>query len=82
MDAIDRGSIDAGLTRYADRRCGTYSGGNKRKLSVAMSLIGDPPVIFLDEPSTGVDPVSRRNLWDIISQIRRRGQTIVLTSHR
>ena len=49
-----------GLGQYADRKCGTYSGGNKRKLNVAQALVGDPPIIFLDEPSTGVDPVARR----------------------
>ena len=48
------------------RESGAYSGGNKRKLNVAMSLVGEPPVVFLDEPSTGVDPVARRNLWNII----------------
>ena len=56
-----------GLDEYADRKCGTYSGGNKRKLSIAMALVGDPPIIFFDEPSTGVDPVARRKLWNIIS---------------
>ncbi len=71
-----------GIREYADRQCGSYSGGNKRKLNVAMSLMGDPPIVFLDEPSTGVDPVARRRLWNIISSIRKNGQSIVLTSHR
>ena len=60
----------------------TFSGGNKRKLSTAISLVGDPPIIFLDEPSTGMDPVARRLLWDTLSQVRASGRTLVLTSHR
>ncbi len=71
-----------GIEEYADRQCGSYSGGNKRKLNVAMALMGDPPVVFLDEPSTGVDPVARRRLWNIIGSIQHNGQSVVLTSHR
>ena len=59
-----------------------YSGGNKRKLSAAIALVGDPPVIFLDEPTTGMDPVARRLLWDTLSRLRASGTTLVLTSHR
>lgn len=59
-----------------------FSGGNKRKLSTAVALIGDPPIVFLDEPTTGMDPVARRQLWDTISRVRDNGQAIVLTSHR
>nr|CAD7432558.1 unnamed protein product [Timema monikensis] len=70
-----------GLQEYATRLCGTYSGGNKRKLSTAMALIGDPPIVFLDEPTSGVDPVARRNLWNVLAQIQSTGQSIVLTSH-
>ena len=55
------------LTKYADRQSGTYSGGNKRKLSVAIALVGEPSVVLLDEPSTGMDPEARRFLWDVIS---------------
>jgi ABC-type multidrug transport system ATPase subunit len=69
-----------GLTLYADRQAGTYSGGNKRKLSVALSLVGEPEVVFLDEPSTGMDPEARRFMWDVISSMMV-GRTIVLTSH-
>ena len=72
----------AGLDEFKDRSCGTYSGGNKRKLCSAMSLIGDPKVVFLDEPTSGVDPVSRRNLYDVMARSRRSGQTVILTSHR
>ncbi|KAG8254007.1 hypothetical protein J6590_017388 [Homalodisca vitripennis] len=70
-----------GLDEFAKAQCGTYSGGNKRKLSTAMALIGDPSVVFLDEPTAGVDPVSRRKLWDVLAQCQRTGQAIVLTSH-
>jgi len=65
---------------YADKPCKTYSGGNKRKLSVAMSLIGNPSVVFLDEPSTGMDPVSRRHMWDFISATMA-GRSVILTTH-
>ena len=71
-----------GIEEYADRQCGTYSGGNKRKLSIGLALVGEPSIIFLDEPSTGVDPVARRKLWNIISKIQQKGQSVVLTSHR
>jgi ATP-binding cassette subfamily A (ABC1) protein 3 len=71
-----------GLQEYENRQCGTYSGGNKRKLSTAMALIGDPPIIFLDEPTSGVDPVARRNLWTVLMSVQKSGQSVVLTSHR
>ena len=58
------------------------SGGNKRKLSTAIALIGAPPVLFLDEPTTGMDPVTRRFLWDAIINIIREGRSVILTSHR
>ncbi|XP_025190796.1 ATP-binding cassette sub-family A member 3-like isoform X2 [Melanaphis sacchari] len=70
-----------GLEEYKDRICGKYSGGNKRKLNTAMALIGDPPVVFLDEPTSGVDPVARRNLWQLLAASQRGGQAVVLTSH-
>ena len=71
-----------GLEDYANRECGKYSGGNKRKLSIGIALVGDPPVIFFDEPSTGVDPVARRKLWNIITKVQENGQSVILTSHR
>jgi len=58
------------------------SGGNKRKLSTAIALIGDPPIVFLDEPTTGMDPIARRNLWNTLTKVRKSGTTLVLTSHR
>uniref|UniRef100_A0A8C9HUZ4 ATP binding cassette subfamily A member 4 n=1 Tax=Piliocolobus tephrosceles TaxID=591936 RepID=A0A8C9HUZ4_9PRIM len=70
-----------GLTVYADCLAGTYSGGNKRKLSTAIALIGCPPLVLLDEPTTGMDPQARRMLWNVIVSIIREGRAVVLTSH-
>ncbi|RUS76071.1 hypothetical protein EGW08_016175 [Elysia chlorotica] len=69
------------LKPHADKLAGQYSGGNKRKLSTAMALVGDPPFIMLDEPSSGMDPKARRQLWNVLSQVRASGRTLVLTSH-
>ncbi|XP_029421324.1 ATP-binding cassette sub-family A member 7 isoform X3 [Nannospalax galili] len=70
-----------GLTSYADRTAGTYSGGNKRKLATAVALVGDPAVVFLDEPTTGMDPSARRFLWNRLLSVVREGRSVVLTSH-
>ncbi|XP_066132949.1 phospholipid-transporting ATPase ABCA3-like [Saccopteryx bilineata] len=70
------------LEPLADRLIRTYSGGNKRKLSTAIALMGKPVVILLDEPSTGMDPVARHLLWNAVTRARERGKTIVITSHR
>uniref|UniRef100_H2YX21 ABC transporter domain-containing protein n=1 Tax=Ciona savignyi TaxID=51511 RepID=H2YX21_CIOSA len=82
---IDRvaqwGIMKFGLKMYADKSAGTYSGGNKRKLSAAIAFIGCPPVVFLDEPTAGMDPLSRRFLWSRISEVVSNGRCIVLTSH-
>uniref|UniRef100_A0A8D2M1Q4 ATP binding cassette subfamily A member 3 n=1 Tax=Zonotrichia albicollis TaxID=44394 RepID=A0A8D2M1Q4_ZONAL len=69
------------LEPHADKLVRTYSGGNKRKLSAGIALIGGPPVIFLDEPSTGMDPVARRLLWDAVTRTRECGKSIIFTSH-
>ena len=71
------------LTEYEDKLSGTLSGGNKRKLSVAMAMIGNPKVIFLDEPSTGMDPKARRFMWNVISRIstQKKQSTVLLTTH-
>ncbi|KAF1780670.1 P-loop containing nucleoside triphosphate hydrolase [Phytophthora cactorum] len=71
------------LDDFENKLAGTLSGGNKRKLSVAIALIGSPPIIFLDEPSTGMDPVSRRFMWNVIAAIstQRKESTIILTTH-
>jgi len=68
------------LTIHADKPSGTYSGGNKRKLSLAIALVGNPSLVFLDEPSTGMDPVSRRFMWDVIEATAKE-RSVVLTTH-
>uniref|UniRef100_A0A8C6UGY2 ATP-binding cassette, sub-family A (ABC1), member 1A n=1 Tax=Neogobius melanostomus TaxID=47308 RepID=A0A8C6UGY2_9GOBI len=70
-----------GLVKYVDKAAGNYSGGNMRKLSTAIALIGGPPVVFLDEPTTGMDPKARRALWNAILSIIKEGRSVVLTSH-
>uniref|UniRef100_A0A674F7I0 P-type phospholipid transporter n=1 Tax=Salmo trutta TaxID=8032 RepID=A0A674F7I0_SALTR len=70
-----------GLVKYSNKSAGTYSGGNKRKLSTAIALIGCPPVVFLDEPTTGMDPKARRFLWDCILSIIKEERSVILTSH-
>uniref|UniRef100_A0A3P8W1X6 P-type phospholipid transporter n=1 Tax=Cynoglossus semilaevis TaxID=244447 RepID=A0A3P8W1X6_CYNSE len=70
-----------GLVKYVDKAAGSYSGGNMRKLSTAIALIGGPPVVFLDEPTTGMDPKARRALWNAILSIIKEGRSVVLTSH-
>ncbi|MFT7798628.1 ATP-binding cassette sub-family A member 1-like isoform X2 [Arapaima gigas] len=70
-----------GLTQYSEHKAGGYSGGNKRKLSTAISLIGAPPVIFLDEPTTGMDPKAKRFLWNCILSVIKEGRSVILTSH-
>ncbi|KAB2055398.1 hypothetical protein E1A91_A11G036400v1 [Gossypium mustelinum] len=68
------------LTEAAKVRAGSYSGGMKRRLSVAVALLGDPKLVILDEPTTGMDPITRRHVWDIIESAKR-GRAIVLTTH-
>ncbi|XP_075831677.1 phospholipid-transporting ATPase ABCA7 isoform X3 [Microtus pennsylvanicus] len=75
------GLVRLGLPSYADRPAGTYSGGNKRKLAAALALVGDPAVVFLDEPTTGMDPSARRFLWNSLLSVVREGRSVVLTSH-
>lgn len=70
-----------GFMEHLDKRIKAYSGGNKRKLSTAISIIGSPSVIYLDEPTTGIDPAARRQLWNMVCRIRDSGKSIVLTSH-
>jgi ABC-2 type transport system ATP-binding protein len=57
------------------------SGGQRQRLSIAVALVNDPKVIFLDEPTTGLDPQARRNLWDLVEQIKKNGKTVVITTH-
>src|SRR5215213_8191959 len=69
-----------GLTGAADRRVATYSGGMRRRLDLAMALIHEPEVLFLDEPTTGLDPTSRLTLWDEVRRLRDEGTTVFLTT--
>ncbi|MGE5297950.1 MAG: ATP-binding cassette domain-containing protein [Acidobacteriaceae bacterium] len=69
------------LTEKAKSRVKELSGGQKQRLSIAVALVNDPKVLFLDEPTTGLDPQARRNLWELITQIKGKGKTIVLTTH-
>jgi ABC-2 type transport system ATP-binding protein len=68
------------LVEAADRRVATYSGGMRRRLDLAAGLIGRPPVVLLDEPTTGLDPRSRQELWRIVDELRRDGTTVLLTT--
>jgi daunorubicin resistance ABC transporter ATP-binding subunit len=69
-----------GLTELADRRVATYSGGMRRRLDLGASLVGRPPVILLDEPTTGLDPRTRTQLWAVVDELRREGTTVLLTT--
>ncbi|MEU5158515.1 ATP-binding cassette domain-containing protein [Streptomyces sp. NPDC020875] len=69
-----------GLTGAADRRAGTYSGGMRRRLDLAMTLVPGPGLVFLDEPTTGLDPRSRRELWDVVRELVADGGTVFLTT--
>ena len=70
-----------GLTPVADKRTTHLSGGQRRRLDVAVGTVGDPELIFLDEPTTGLDPVARREAWDLVRFFAERGKTVVLTTH-
>jgi len=71
----------AGLAEKADSRAGKLSGGQQRRLDVAVALIGDPELLFLDEPTTGFDPSARRQAWEVIASLRDLGKTVFLTTH-
>lgn len=71
---------DVGLEDVKDARVSSFSGGMKRRLSVAISAIGDPRIIFLDEPTTGMDPVSRKDVWNLILKLKK-NKVIILTTH-
>ncbi|KAM0948803.1 putative ABC transporter, AAA+ ATPase domain, ABC transporter A [Dioscorea sansibarensis] len=82
-DVVDEKLTEFDLRKHADKPAFSLSGGNKRKLSVAIAMIGDPPIVILDEPSTGMDPVAKRFMWEVISRLStRRGKTaVILTTH-
>ena len=72
---------EVGLQEKARARVGTLSGGQKQRLAVACALVGDPELLFLDEPTTGLDPQSRRQVWDLVDGFKKRARTVVLTTH-
>jgi ABC-2 type transport system ATP-binding protein len=70
-----------GLWDVKDKKFGTLSGGMKRRVGICMALITDPDILFLDEPTTGLDPQARKEVWTIIKNLRKSGKTIFLTTH-
>jgi ABC-2 type transport system ATP-binding protein len=76
-EAVAQVSLEEKAKSYVDK----LSGGQKQRLAVACALVGDPELLFLDEPTTGLDPQSRRQLWDVIRNLKDRGRTVVLTTH-
>lgn len=79
-DIVDELLDRFSLTEAAGRKVSTYSGGMRRRLDIAMSLIGKPPVIFLDEPTTGLDPQARIEVWQSVKQLAEQGTTVLLTT--
>ena len=69
------------LADKAKSKSKELSGGQKQRFSIATTLINDPKIVFLDEPTTGFDPQARRNLWDLIKDIRKKGTTVIITTH-
>ncbi|CAN6577001.1 unnamed protein product [Malus baccata var. baccata] len=82
-DVVMEKLMEFDLLKHANKPSFSLSGGNKRKLSVAIAMIGDPPIVILDEPSTGMDPIAKRFMWEVISRLStRRGKTaVILTTH-
>jgi len=82
-DVVERAIAELNLKAHRGKQAGTLSGGNKRKLSVAMATIGNPPIILLDEPSAGMDPEARRFMWQVVEKISQRDKksAVILTTH-
>jgi ABC-2 type transport system ATP-binding protein len=78
---VSQTMVLAGLTDQAEQRAGKLSGGQQRRLDVALALIGDPELLFLDEPTTGFDPAARRAAWDVVANLGELGKTVFLTTH-
>ncbi len=76
-EVIERVALESKSNAFIEQ----LSGGQQQRLAVALSLVGDPEILFLDEPTTGLDPQSRRQLWDVVRDLRARGRTVVLTTH-
>ena len=73
--------LESGIPEKVDDLCTNLSGGQKRRLWVATALLGETPVVFLDEPTSGMDPSSRRQLWEILLHMRTTGRSIIFTTH-
>ncbi len=78
---VDQVMDRVGLGEKAKAACKSLSGGQKQRLAVALALINDPDLVFLDEPTTGLDPQARRGLWDVVRDLKRAGKTVLLTTH-
>jgi len=78
---VEAAIAQVALEEKREARVGTLSGGQRQRLALAVGLVGDPELLFLDEPTTGLDPVSRRGLWTVIEALKGRGRTVVLTTH-
>jgi ATP-binding cassette subfamily A (ABC1) protein 3 len=83
LDLIERQITEMNLQDHKYKAAGTLSGGNKRKLSVAIAILGNPPIVLLDEPSAGMDPEARRFMWQVVSQIssKQKKSAVILTTH-
>jgi ABC-2 type transport system ATP-binding protein len=79
--SVDESIQTAQLEEKRGARVGTLSGGQKQRLAMACALVGDPELLFLDEPTTGLDPQARRHLWDLVERLKQAGRTIILTTH-
>merc|ERR1712054_171519 len=82
-EVVEAAVVDMDLTLHVHKKAGNLSGGNKRKLVIAMSLLAMPPLLFLDEPSAGMDPGARRTMWSIIQNVatKNKNSTVILTTH-
>jgi len=79
--SVEESIKTAQLEEKRTSRVGTLSGGQKQRMAMACALVGDPELLFLDEPTTGLDPQARRHLWDLVDQLKQAGRTIILTTH-
>jgi ABC-2 type transport system ATP-binding protein len=79
--SVDESIATAQLEEKRNARVGGLSGGQKQRLAMACALVGDPELLFLDEPTTGLDPQARRHLWDLVDRLKQAGRTIILTTH-
>ncbi|MEV0564579.1 ATP-binding cassette domain-containing protein [Dactylosporangium sp. NPDC050588] len=81
LERADKALAAFQLTEYADRKTKTYSGGQRRRVDIALGIIHGPKVVFLDEPTTGLDPQSRAHMWDEVRRLRAEGMTVFITTH-